>query len=317
MLEDLFRDAVKRIQLLAYEGERLAERIEALKEKRSAVNRTIAENVVSFVSGGAMKSMFGGEAGRIARAATKQALRAQHEKQMREEERAIGNEVERWLLSIEEILNEFTVAASGFIPRGKGHLSVRKLARIQHYVKPETKVKHALILLRDILRQLRVWADDPALARGQDVKQPSAAYQILYDLETTLRVFIQKQLERVSSNWWRERVPHDVQERAERRKRQNETQWPWHEDRNLSLIHYVDFADYAKIITKRNNWNEVFKHFFKHRDAIAVKLRELEPIRNAIAHSRELTTAQLRKLELTAYEIVTCIKQPSRASESG
>jgi hypothetical protein len=58
----------------------------------------------------------------------------------------------------------------------------------------------------------------------------------------------------VTKNWWKERVPKDVQEKAEFRKSKNEKQWPWHTSKDLPLIFYVDFTDYIKIITRGDNW---------------------------------------------------------------
>lgn len=58
----------------------------------------------------------------------------------------------------------------------------------------------------------------------------------------------------------------------------NQKQWPWHTQENLSEIHYIDFADYAKIILKADNWNQVFQQYFKEKEIISAKFRELEPL---------------------------------------
>ena len=66
----------------------------------------------------------------------------------------------------------------------------------------------------------------------------------------------------------------------------------------------MDFADYAKIITRRDNWREIFKKVFKDQEAIIAKLKELEPIRNAVRHGRRLTTEQREKLRVFTRDII-------------
>lgn len=73
--------------------------------------------------------------------------------------------------------------------------------------------------------------------------------------------------------------------------------WPWNQEKNLPLIYYVDFPDYIKIITRKDNWNDVFAPIFGNREAVSTKLRELEPIRN-IAHSRDISIQVREKLEI-------------------
>jgi hypothetical protein len=53
---------------------------------------------------------------------------------------------------------------------------------------------------------------------------------------------------------------------------------------------YVDFADYLKIITRADNWKEIFRDIFFEQELISAKFKELNPIRNKIAHSRDLTS---------------------------
>jgi hypothetical protein len=70
------------------------------------------------------------------------------------------------------------------------------------------------------------------------------------------------------------------------------------------LIQYLDFADYVKIIARRDNWKDVFQVIFKDKEAFIVKLKELEPIRNAIRHGRKLTEEQREKLKMFSQEII-------------
>jgi hypothetical protein len=67
----------------------------------------------------------------------------------------------------------------------------------------------------------------------------------------------------------------------------------------------------VKIIRRKDNWQELFNRVFRDEEAISVKLRELEPIRNAIAHFRPLSAEMSEKLRIIAGEIVKAIEAAS------
>jgi len=133
-------------------------------------------------------------------------------------------------------------------------------------------------------------------------------YSLLKELELKLRAIIQRELSKKSENWWNELVPKSVRNVACKRKEREEKLWPWLDVRqDLPLIHYINFRDYAKIINK--NWDICFKFIFADREIIIGKLKELEPIRNKIAHFRPLTEDEKKKLQLYSKEILSCIKK--------
>jgi hypothetical protein len=133
--------------------------------------------------------------------------------------------------------------------------------------------------------------EQPSIAEVQD-KEPSIIFDLL---EHALRNCIRSSLGKLSEKWWSTRVPLDVREKAEERRQRDELK--------REPVEYLDFADYIKIITKRDNWREVFSPIFKDETIISAKLKELEPIRNAVRHSRTLTSEQREKLELLAKDI--------------
>jgi len=133
-------------------------------------------------------------------------------------------------------------------------------------------------------------------------------YDILKDLETKLRDFIQNELKKIDHKWWQNKIPIDVKDEAERRQKEDEKIWPWQEEKKLDPIHYVNFSEYAKIIRKRDNWRLVFKKMFVDEEIVASKLKELEPIRNDIMHSRTLTKNQSARLKILTEDITKCLK---------
>ncbi|MGI0034806.1 MAG: hypothetical protein ACRD98_02915, partial [Nitrososphaera sp.] len=52
-----------------------------------------------------------------------------------------------------------------------------------------------------------------------------------------------------------------------------------------------------------DNWRVAFKEVFVDEEVISAKLKEIDPIRNAIAHSREISKDQFKRLELHATDI--------------
>lgn len=132
--------------------------------------------------------------------------------------------------------------------------------------------------------------------------KPSKAYEIIKNLEDSLRKLIEDELSQISSNWWEERIPEKIREKAENRKLNSESN-VFPRGQNYPKISYVDFPDYEKIITDENNWMDVFQTIFGDEISIAGKFRDLRPIRNDISHSRDLNKKDGERLRFIAQEI--------------
>ncbi|MFQ5978814.1 MAG: Swt1 family HEPN domain-containing protein [Candidatus Heimdallarchaeota archaeon] len=144
--------------------------------------------------------------------------------------------------------------------------------------------------------------------RKSEISQGSDPYSILQDLEQTLRTFIITSLmEKYGEKWWKQRIPNDIRQNCQERKETNENIYPWFGEEEHDLIEYADFSDYAKIIEKKDNWREVFKPIIRQKDVFISKLRELEPIRKAIAHSRSINDMETQTLTLYSHQIKNTI----------
>ena len=127
------------------------------------------------------------------------------------------------------------------------------------------------------------------------------------DLEVSLRRFIERELNKVGKNW-SQRVPLEIRNNAERRKLRSESMWPWYPPTSTNVVDYLDFSDYHHIILEEDNWQKAFAKFFKKRSFIEVRLGELEPIRNDIAHSRPVTSSAVVKLRMFSTELLDCMR---------
>jgi DNA sulfur modification protein DndB len=148
-----------------------------------------------------------------------------------------------------------------------------------------------------IARQVDGFAE-PYLRAHQKDRENQEPYRLMREVEGALRKSISGSLESLASAWWRERVPLDVREEADRRKAQDDSPWPWMERKQYPAYFYMSFADYSKVILKRDNWREAFEPVFRNANWVDVVFRELERIRNDIAHNRDLSERSVVVLRL-------------------
>jgi len=183
-------------------------------------------------------------------------------------------------------------------PRFYAPLAIR-LSRARSAARPGTVLSHSTSVMDQFL------GFEPP-SRGLDA--PPEDYAILRELETALRGHIRLRLSGLTPSWWTQRVPEDVRKAAEDRRLRRERMWPWSKGEEGDALGYLDFADYLKIISKRDNWRDAFQSTFKDEEILRAKLRELEAIRNDVAHMRPLTPAQRTKLTLHSDELLQAIR---------
>ena len=133
-----------------------------------------------------------------------------------------------------------------------------------------------------------------------------SSYLRLKNLEEKIRKFIEEELSESTPQWWKQRIPGDVKGDAEDRKQKDEKRKNWNFEEH-SLISYIDFTDYEKIIARKDNWKDIFQDIFHDKDAISAKLKAIEPIRNAISHTRNLDVRETEQLAFYSEEILQSI----------
>lgn len=108
----------------------------------------------------------------------------------------------------------------------------------------------------------------------------------LYLFENNVREFIRNLLEEnFAEEWWRQGVPKKVRAKCASRREEG-----LDEEREADLLLFADFYDY-KIIIESNK--PIFSSYIDTKEWCS-RLQEMEPIRNAIAHNRPLTSAPVR-----------------------
>src|SRR3989338_6112562 len=111
----------------------------------------------------------------------------------------------------------------------------------------------------------------------------------LYLFENNVRELIRILLEaNYGGGWWREGIPPKVRAKCASRREEG-----LDEEKEADLLSFADFFDY-KIIIESNR--HIFANYIDIKEWCD-KLNDMEPIRNAIAHNRPLTTAPVRVSE--------------------
>jgi hypothetical protein len=146
-------------------------------------------------------------------------------------------------------------------------------------------------------------------------KTNKKCYEFLYETETNMRLFIVKQLnkksKKISAGGWlnlvsMSKTTESIPKKCESRRR-NEAKLPYQIlASSAQLLDYSDFHDLKKIIL--NNW-DIFQHFFNDQSVVNTKFDEIEPIRNAIAHSRKLPQAEFTRLKIICRDLNRCISK--------
>jgi tetratricopeptide (TPR) repeat protein len=111
----------------------------------------------------------------------------------------------------------------------------------------------------------------------------------LYLLENNVREFIRILLEEnFKKDWWRMGIPKRVRAKCAARREEG-----LEEEKEADLLLFADFYDYKIIIESNKN---IFSSYIDIKEW-GRKLNHMEPVRNAIAHNRPLTSAPVRVKE--------------------
>jgi hypothetical protein len=117
-------------------------------------------------------------------------------------------------------------------------------------------------------------------------------YRLLFRLERALRAYIDRvMMEKYGPDWERHRCHGNGKiYQLWVQKRDRAIQTGLEPER---LIQYADFTEYADLITKADNWDEVFKAAFGRPESVRESFSRLAPVRLCTMHARPLTKTEL------------------------
>ena len=109
------------------------------------------------------------------------------------------------------------------------------------------------------------------------------AYDRIRRFETHLRRFIDEEMQKAfGANWIKHQIPGEMRQQWLDKKQSAVANG----ESALPLIAYADFTDYEKIISRKDNWNTVFKPIFRAKTSVQESFQRLFPIRLCVMHSR-------------------------------
>ena len=130
----------------------------------------------------------------------------------------------------------------------------------------------------------RLHRESDELEQEAAFERTNDAHDLLQRFESQLRKFINERMEETFGGAWiKHRIPGDMRDRWLKNQRQagGKQQWP--------IIAYADFTDYVTIITRNDNWQDLFEAVFVNKSSVQESFRRLFPIRLATMHSRLIT----------------------------
>ncbi|HEX6817619.1 MAG TPA: DUF262 domain-containing protein [Ktedonobacterales bacterium] len=168
-------------------------------------------------------------------------------------------------------------------------------------------------LLADGINQLlQTLTDTPMLVAPTTIEVLRSRVEIL---ERQLRdVIAQRLSDSFGSRAWRQGVPGDAKQSIEERIATRLRQHPYEADQYESLdarLAFGQFSDYTRIITA--NW-ELFEDIFHDRQNFDRHLRDVQNVRNALAHHRETARSELSHADGGLAWLEDCLRYATRVA---
>jgi hypothetical protein len=128
----------------------------------------------------------------------------------------------------------------------------------------------------------------------QEARRMADFYAIYYALENSIRRLVSGRLsEKHGVNWWKERVPPNIQQEVE--KKQKEERDTAMSIRSEDPLAYTNFGELIPIFT--SNWVD-FSDTLRSEKAMYQILSQFNKIRNTVAHSCELNDDEITRFKL-------------------
>jgi hypothetical protein len=128
----------------------------------------------------------------------------------------------------------------------------------------------------------------------QEARKMADFYAIYYSLENSIRRLISGRLsERHGANWWRDKIPGDLQKEVE--KKQKEERDTTMSIRSEDPLSYTNFGELIVIFDA--TWDD-FSDTLRSPKAMRSILSQFNKIRNVVAHSCELNDDEITRFKL-------------------
>ena len=224
-------------------------------------------------------------------------------KQMRELE--LNTRLNGLIEQVSSLLRTLSLPRPELNENGNSQELLGMMARIYKYSTPQRKLNELVmlidrIILLDPIENTKI--KDYLAENIKSIVSPTTKINVF---ESMIRNFL-KHTFRANSNDWIALIPNEIRRKSEQRMR-SENKWNTHNSISNSILDFLNFSDYVKIICGDTNWNKYFSRVFPSKFWIEERLSEIGKIRNTIMHSRKPTQVAEMKLNLYTNEIVELI----------
>lgn len=139
--------------------------------------------------------------------------------------------------------------------------------------------------------------------------------QVIDHFEKAMRDFIIGRLSGSGDNWWDARVPPEIRDDASERHRRARKINDVLNKPAYDLVDYINFDGYEKIISRKDNWRDIFEETFLEKSVFEYKMRIVLSLRNDIKHGRAPDPVNSTRLRLHCYDLLSQICESGGAGE--
>ena len=131
-------------------------------------------------------------------------------------------------------------------------------------------------------------------------------------LENTMRDFLIKTLSS-TKNWEKSCISNDIRVDAEERHKKAGPMNNVLNKPDYTIIDFVNFDAYEKIITRKDNWEKYFVETFLLKSIFTYKMDIIRSLRNDIRHGREIDPINDIRLRLHCYDVLAQIHEADKS----
>lgn len=179
---------------------------------------------------------------------------------------------------------------------------MRNSTNVSHPEKQEKKVAKKTITQK-VLKIKETTISDLILPSRviEDAKLMSEIYPLIYVFENSVRNFIKQVLDKAyPDGWWNiDRITSNPFRNANSRKKE-EGKNLWHGKRTQSsMLDYLDLDELEAVINKNtDSLTPYFKDLPKQLDWLKIKIKEIYPSRNILAHNNPLSKDDINRVNV-------------------
>ncbi|PYB68564.1 hypothetical protein DMB44_04315 [Thermoplasma sp. Kam2015] len=201
---------------------------------------------------------------------------------------------------IKSFLSTVSVPTRNLTLSGNSYLLIRKMNRLNKYSTPTRRIMELIKVLDEIINMELIENSEITSYIQNRGPLNLLALDLINSLENCLRTMLRQEGRGMFGDNYEDIVPPYIRTRAKKRMLSQEQK---ESTQGEDLFSYLVFSDYLEIILQENNWECCFSQIFPSKEWIRIKINEIAPIRNSLAHSRKITKDQIDRLRINSGDI--------------